>query len=91
MFLLQLSGHSLDLYDKPTMDNIFSQMHSVRSSLPSNIVNLLDSVVSLRGRNWDHGSSSSSASSQLANGSVNCDDAAVLLSPEESAFFYEHM
>lgn len=75
------------------MDDIFAQMQSVRNNLPSNILNLLESVLALRDRQWDHGSPIPSSSSHTQNGFTNnyaIDSSAVLLSAEESEFFYEN-
>lgn len=89
---LKLCGHSLDLYDRSSMDDIFSQMQSVRRGLPPNVLSLLEAVIALRGRQWDHGSPVPSSSGHSQNGftNYNVNDCDVLLTAEESDFYYEN-
>ncbi|KAF2887274.1 hypothetical protein ILUMI_18899, partial [Ignelater luminosus] len=53
-----LTGASLESYNKQAINDIFNQLDVVKQVLPSSVVNLINSVVTLRASNWGQGQSS---------------------------------
>lgn len=52
----QLTGYSLELYDKKALDEVFVKLNQVKPTVTGTALSLINSVVNLRSSRWGHDS-----------------------------------
>lgn len=63
-FYFQLTGYSLELYDKKALDEVFIKLNEIMSIASGTALTLIKSVINLRTSHWGYDSSVTSSRSR---------------------------